>query len=128
MEKQRTNLPYSTLIGRVGRQGLAGFEAGLWPWGVVLGLTKGTVLGGALVRSPPPPRANWVELVRLSELRRLTMAPRGSQGTSQNLLRSAGCSDRTTKVASGFMAGAVQGVFMSPILLARTRVNQVRPC
>jgi len=33
-------------------------------------------------------------------------------------------SKKQADVASGFAAGMVQGVFMSPILLARTRVNQ----
>ena len=28
-------------------KGIRGFEAGLWPWGVALGITKGTVLGGS---------------------------------------------------------------------------------
>eukprot|EP00121_Abeoforma_whisleri_P016621 Awhi_evm1s15242 len=40
MEKQRTSEPYPKIIRNVLSQGVRGFEAGLWPWGVVLGLTK----------------------------------------------------------------------------------------
>lgn len=49
MEKQRTSQPYSQIIRKVLGQGVRGFEAGLWPWGVALGLTKGYVLGGSKV-------------------------------------------------------------------------------
>ena len=94
MEKQRTSRPYADIMGQTLRQGMRGWTAGFWPWGFVLGMTKGSVLGGS--------RAF--------------------------LLRSCkedfGMSKSTADLVSGFGAGAVQGVFMSPILLARTRVNQ----
>lgn len=93
MEKQRTSLPYPVLAKRILSQGIRGFEAGLWPWGVILGLTKGTVLGG-------------------------------SKAQLERICKKANLSDKTTSLVSGFGSGAVQGVFMSPILLARTRVNQ----
>eukprot|EP00128_Syssomonas_multiformis_P008030 Colp12_sorted_trinity150504_noHs@27287 len=93
MEKQRTSLPYPVLMKRILGQGIRGFEAGLVPWGVVLGLTKGTVLGGSKVEI-------------------------------QYWCQKAGLAKKNADLVSGFGAGAVQGVFMSPILLARTRVNQ----
>ncbi|KNC73915.1 hypothetical protein SARC_13526 [Sphaeroforma arctica JP610] len=93
MEKQRTSAPYPQIARNVLSQGIRGFEAGLWPWGVVLGLSKGTVLGGA--------KANL------------------DAG-----LKSLGVDKKKSDLIAGFGAGAVQGVFMSPILLARTRVNQ----
>eukprot|EP00126_Sphaerothecum_destruens_P009605 Sdes_comp20547_c0_seq1m15268 len=93
MEKQRTSLPYPVLMKRILSQGVRGFEAGLWPWGVILGITKGTVLGGYKVHI-------------------------------QHQCVDFGLSRKTSEYVSGFGAGAVQGAFMSPILLARTRVNQ----
>ena len=45
MEKQRTSKPYYTLAKNTLKQGIRGFEAGLFPWGVTIGFTKGTVLG-----------------------------------------------------------------------------------
>eukprot|EP01135_Chromosphaera_perkinsii_P000493 Nk52_evm47s96 gene=Nk52_evmTU47s96 len=93
MEKQRTSLPYPVLMKRILGQGFRGFEAGLWPWGVVLGLTKGTVLGGSKVEI-------------------------------YHRCQQFGLSKKNSQYVSGFGAGAVQGAFMSPILLARTRVNQ----
>ena len=45
MEKQRTSKPYPFLAKRVLSQGIKGFEAGLLPWGVTVGLTKGMALG-----------------------------------------------------------------------------------
>ncbi|ETO07167.1 hypothetical protein RFI_30224 [Reticulomyxa filosa] len=47
MEKQRTSDPYPQIVSRILRQGVKGFEAGFWPWGFVLGVTKGAVLGGS---------------------------------------------------------------------------------
>eukprot|EP00127_Corallochytrium_limacisporum_P006847 Clim_evm62s236 gene=Clim_evmTU62s236 len=93
MEKQRTSDPYFRIMKRTLSKGIAGFEAGLFPWGLVLGLTKGSVLGAAKV-----------------ELK--------------YLLQKTGMSSKRSELISGFGAGAVQGVFMSPLLLARTRVNQ----
>lgn len=81
-------------MGNVLKQGLSGFWAGFWPWGFVLGMTKGSVIGGS--------RAY---LLRVCE-------------------DDFKMSKSTSDLVSGFGAGAVQGVFMSPILLARTRVNQ----
>ena len=72
---------------------MRGFEAGLWPWGVILGLTKGTVLGGSKVEI-------------------------------YHRCQQFGLTKKESQYVSGFGAGAVQGAFMSPILLARTRVNQ----
>jgi len=94
MEKQRTSAPYPQIMGRILRQGLAGYWAGFWPWGFVLGVSKGTVLGGS--------RAVLLDLFE----HKLHM------------------SKAHADLASGFGAGAVQGIAMSPILLARTRVNQ----
>lgn len=94
MEKQRTSLPYPTIIKNTLSQGIKGFEAGFWPWGFILGATKGTVLGGS--------RAF---LLKFCE-------------------EKVGLSRKNADLVSGFGAGAVQGIFMSPILLARTRVNQ----
>jgi len=93
MEKQRTSLPYPTIIRNTLSQGIRGFEAGLWPWGVTLGLTKGTVLGGAKAKLDSVLKANGVE-------------------------------KNKADLIAGFGAGAVQGFFMSPLLLARTLVNQ----
>ena len=47
MEKQRTSKPYPDIVKRVLGQGIKGFEAGLLPWGVTVGLTKGMALGGS---------------------------------------------------------------------------------
>jgi hypothetical protein len=94
MEKQRTSMPYPEIMRKVLSQGIKGFEAGFWPWGFIMGITKGTVLGGS--------RAF---LFKFSE-------------------ESLGLSRRSADIVSGFGSGAVQGVFMSPILLARVRVNQ----
>lgn len=94
MEKQRSGLPYPEITRRVLRQGLAGVWAGFWPWGFALGMTKGSVLGGS--------RAYLLGFCR----------------------NSVGMDKKTADLVSGFGAGAVQGVFMSPVLLARTRVNQ----
>jgi hypothetical protein len=94
MEKQRTSLPYPEIMKKVLGQGIKGFEAGFWPWGFIMGITKGTVLGGS--------RAF---LFKFSE-------------------ESLGLSRDMADLVSGFGSGAVQGVFMSPILLARVRVNQ----
>ena len=93
MEKQRTSQPYPTIMRRTLAQGIKGFEAGFWPWGFTLGMTKGVVLGSA--------RAFFL-----------------------NTFLNTGMSKKRADLISGFAAGAVQGVFMSPILLARTRVNQ----
>lgn len=93
MEKQRTSAPYPTIMKNILSQGLRGYEAGLWPWGVILGVTKGTVLGG-------------------------------SKAKLDTMLKNQGVEKKTADLIAGFGAGAVQGVFMSPILLARTRVNQ----
>eukprot|EP00475_Leptophrys_vorax_P004419 TRINITY_DN1263_c0_g1_i4.p1 TRINITY_DN1263_c0_g1~~TRINITY_DN1263_c0_g1_i4.p1 ORF type:complete len:251 (-),score=79.09 TRINITY_DN1263_c0_g1_i4:1292-2044(-) len=87
-------MPYPDIMKRVLSQGIKGFEAGFWPWGFILGVTKGSVLGGS--------RAF---LFKFSE-------------------ESLGMSRDWADIVSGFGSGAVQGVFMSPILLARTRVNQ----
>ena len=94
MEKQRTSHPYYTIARRTLNQGLRGFWAGFMPWGFTLGMAKGTVLGGA--------RSGFLNLF------------------SNHTSMTAGQAD----VASGFCAGGVQGIFMSPILLARTKVNQ----
>jgi hypothetical protein len=94
MEKQRSGLSYPEITRRVFRQGLAGVWAGFWPWGFALGMTKGSVLGGS--------RAWLLDFCR----------------------NSAGMDKQRADLVSGFGAGAVQGVFMSPVLLARTRVNQ----
>eukprot|EP00124_Ichthyophonus_hoferi_P001347 Ihof_evm9s67 gene=Ihof_evmTU9s67 len=93
MEKQRTSRPYPKIVKNMLSQGIRGYEAGLWPWGFVLGLTKGSVLGGA--------KAKFDALGRYY-----------------------GLNKKTADLVAGFGAGAVQGLFMSPILLARTRVNQ----
>jgi len=93
MEKQRTSLPYPQLARGILKQGIKGFENGLVPWGLILGLSKGFVLGGSRV-----------------EL--------------EYQCRRVGMSDKKADVVSGFGAGAVQGIFMSPLLLARTRVNK----
>jgi hypothetical protein len=94
MEKQRTSLPYPQICSRMLRQGLAGFWAGFWPWGCFLGVTKGSVIGGS--------RAFLLDLF-------------------ENTFH---MSKSSADLWSGFGAGAVQGIAMSPILLARTRVNQ----
>ena len=72
----------------------SGYWAGLWPWGVILGATKGTVLGGS--------RAVFLDMF-------------------QNQMQ---FSRTQADLYSGFLAGGVQGAAMSPLLLARTRVNQ----
>jgi len=94
MEKQRTSDPYPTIMGRILRQGVKGFEVGFWPWGAIMGLSKGIVLGGA--------RAGFL-----------------------NTFLDFGMPKGHADVISGFCAGGVQGMVMSPILLARTRVNQL---
>lgn len=93
MEKQRTSLPYPVLARRVVAAGPSGWVAGFLPWAGLLGLTKGSVLGGA-------------------------------RSALLKVLDNAGVEKGRADLISGFGAGAVQGVFMSPILLARTRVNQ----
>eukprot|EP00494_Astrolonche_serrata_P027763 UN28027 len=94
MEKQRTNNPYPKIMSRWLRQGVSGFWLGFWPWGFTLAMTKGSVLGAA--------RAFFLNQFE----------------------NNTGMTKRQADVSSGFAAGCVQGVFMSPILLARTRVNQ----
>lgn len=93
MEKQRTSMPYKTIMSNLLKQGISGFEAGLWPWGLALGITKGIVLGG-------------------------------SKTQFDKLFAKTNYTKKQRDLASGFAAGAVQGLFMAPILLARTHVNQ----
>jgi hypothetical protein len=93
MEKQRTSQPYPKIMSSLASQGMKGIQAGFWPWGFILGMAKGSVLGGS--------RAFLLD---------------GMIGS--------GMDKKKADVLSGFGAGACQGVFMSPILLARTRVNQ----
>ena len=93
MEKQRSSQPYPTIMRTILGQGVRGFEAGLLPWGVVLGFTKGAVLGS-------------------------------SKAYFQDYWTSQGYDASQAAYISGPMAGGVQGAFMSPLLLARTRVNQ----
>ena len=77
---------------------VSGFWLGFWPWGFTLAMTKGSVVGFS--------RAFFL-----------------------NQFETSGCmSKKTADITSGFAAGMVQGVFMSPILLARTRVNQSNDC
>lgn len=92
IEKQRTNLPYPTIMRTWLRQGLSGFWLGFWPWGFTLAMTKGTVVGFS--------RSFFLNQFE------------------------ARMPQKWADICSGFAAGMVQGVFMSPILLARTRVNQ----
>jgi Mitochondrial carrier protein len=92
MEKQRTSLPYPHLMRQTLRQGLKGFWGGFWPWGFILGMTKGSVIGGS-------------RAVLLAYLEKHM-------------------SRRNADLLSGFGAGAVQGAVISPLLLARVRVNQ----
>jgi len=94
IEKQRTNKPYGSIMRLWLRQGLSGFWLGFWPWGFTLAMTKGSVVGFS--------RAFFLNTF---------------EGMSA-------FSKRGADISSGFCAGMVQGVFMSPILLARTRVNQ----
>jgi len=94
IEKQRTNMPYGGIMRNWLRQGLSGFWLGFWPWGFTLAMTKGSIVGFS--------RAFFLN-------------------TFEN---SGKMSQRAADISSGFCAGMVQGVFMSPILLARTRVNQ----
>jgi len=94
IEKQRMNKPYPTIMRTWLRQGLSGFWLGFWPWGFTLAMTKGSVVGFS--------RAFFL-----------------NQFESSGLM-----TKKKADIASGFCAGMVQGVFMSPILLARTRVNQ----
>lgn len=94
IEKQRTNMAYPTIMRNWLRQGLSGFWLGFWPWGFTLAMTKGSIVGF-------------------------------SRSYFLNTFESSGAmSQRAADISSGFCAGMVQGVFMSPILLARTRVNQ----
>ncbi|XP_063930849.1 mitochondrial basic amino acids transporter-like isoform X2 [Zophobas morio] len=93
MEKQRTSEPYPFICRNILSQGIRGFEAGLWPWGFILGLVKGSVLGG-------------------------------SKAYFDTVYRDFVTDKKKAALAAGFSAGAIQGLFMSPILLARTRVNQ----
>jgi len=94
IEKQRTSKPYPIIMRTWLRQGLSGFWLGFWPWGFTLAMTKGSVVGFS--------RAFFL-----------------------NKFESSGImTKKKADIASGFAAGMVQGVFMSPILLARTRVNQ----
>ena len=94
MEKQRTSQPYPVIVKRVLGQGIKGFEAGLIPWGITVGMSKGTALGlsHAMIKN----KCNEYELSK-------TM---------------------TTNVA-GFGSGAFQGACISPLMLARSRVNEV---
>ena len=94
MERQRTSLPYTKLVRDTLRQGIAGFEAGLWPWGVILSVTKGAVLGYSRAK-----------LMRACETHTHWSAS-------------------TISIASGFGAGAIQGACMSPVILAIVRVNK----
>lgn len=94
IEKQRTNMPYPHIMRNWLRQGISGFWLGFWPWGFTLAMTKGSIVGFS--------RAFFLN-------------------TFEN---SGAMSSKAADISSGFCAGMVQGVFMSPILLARTRVNQ----
>ena len=91
--KQRTSKPYYSLASNTLKQGIRGFEAGLLPWGVAIGFTKGTVLG-------------W------------------SHSYIKNICYRKDISSNTTAYISGFGSGAVQGAFISPLMLARTRINE----
>jgi hypothetical protein len=48
----------------------------------------------------------------------------GSRAFFLNVCMNSGMTEGTSDVVSGFAAGAAQGLVMSPIMLARTRVNQ----
>jgi hypothetical protein len=45
LEKQRTSRPYPLIVKDLLNQGLRGYWSGFIPWGVILGFTKGFVLG-----------------------------------------------------------------------------------
>jgi len=98
MEKQRTSLPYPTLARQILQgsplQVASRFNAGFLPWGVVLGVTKGAVL--------------------LAAKRFFNK----TFGEMESLSKDQG------ELLAGACAGATQGVFISPLLLARTRVNK----
>ena len=94
MEKQRTSKPYPFLAKKVLSQGIKGFEAGLFPWGIIIGLGKGTSLGFA-------------------------------HSTIKNKCNQYDISPSTTTYIAGFGAGGFQGACISPLMLARTRVNEV---
>ena len=94
MEKQRTSKPYPFLAKQVLGQGIKGFEAGLVPWGIIVGLGKGMSLG--LAHSVIKNKCNQHDL-----------------------------SQSTTTYLAGFGAGGFQGACISPLMLARTRVNEV---
>ncbi|KNC55055.1 uncharacterized protein AMSG_10651 [Thecamonas trahens ATCC 50062] len=98
MEKQRTSNPYPVLVRQLLKGNIAdkiiGFEAGLLPWGVVLGVTKGAVL---------------------------LFAKTFYNNVFDNV---SFLSKDQGELVAGALAGATQGVFISPLLLARTRVNK----
>ena len=94
MEKQRTSKPYPFLARQMLSQGIKGFEAGLVPWGIIIGLGKGTSLGLA-------------------------------HSTIKNKCAQHDISPSTTTYLAGFGAGGFQGACISPLMLARTRVNEV---
>lgn len=47
MERQRTTMTYGTLFKRCCSHGMRGAVAGMWPWGLMGGFTKGSVLGAS---------------------------------------------------------------------------------
>lgn len=93
MEKQRTSKPYSLLAKNILKQGLKGIEAGLFPWGLTIGMTKGMSLGL-------------------------------SHSIIKNECNKYGLSNNTTTYISGLGAGAFQGMCISPLMVARTRINK----
>merc|ERR1711916_247566 len=98
MEKQRTSLPYPTLARQILQgsplQVASRFNAGFLPWGVVLGVTRGAVL--------------------LAAKRFFNK----TFGEMESLSKDQG------ELLAGACAGATQGVFISPLPPARTRVNK----
>lgn len=47
MEKQRTQLPYRTILNQFTSRGISGIYSGLLPWGVILAASKGLIYGAS---------------------------------------------------------------------------------
>ena len=89
MQKQLLAKPYSEVARTMLKGGLSGFWAGFIPWGAVLGLSKGIVLGSS--------KAIY----------------------QNKLLDLEYFSKKNCELIAGTLAGGTQGVFMGPLLLAR---------
>ncbi|EQC35706.1 hypothetical protein SDRG_06986 [Saprolegnia diclina VS20] len=76
-------------------KGIYGIWDGFFPWGTVQAIAKGSVF-------------SWGQAFA-----RMQMVPLVKQGT---------LSDRTAEIISGGFGGGVQGIFLSPTLLLKTRV------